>query len=140
MLMPETAMYENNGAVFRKYDVRLPREILYVKPETESLRMQKFPDDQLWSRVLSPYPGHHSATSGRINNISHWPKIRETALGPSSECGIAQRKLGFQGLCFQEWLHQSCDMRHDINNNRIPELLVGTCIRNRNSESVREAH
>lgn len=52
--VPETAMDENHGPVFRQDDVRLAGEGGHVKPEAVSRAVQKAADFTLRAGVLAP--------------------------------------------------------------------------------------
>src|SRR5262249_15924595 len=58
MTMPETAVDKNNRLIFAEYDVRLPREVITVKPESETIGEQYFTNKKLGLRVLRPNPAH----------------------------------------------------------------------------------
>ena len=71
MAMPEAAVYEDHGAVFRKYEVRPPVNLAGMKPEAKAARMQCPPERQFGLRVLSPYLRHHPGTGLLVHDIGH---------------------------------------------------------------------
>ena len=58
MLMPETAMDEDNCTVFWKHDVRPTGEIRLVQPVPESSSEQNATNDKLWLCVTSTNSTH----------------------------------------------------------------------------------
>lgn len=68
--MPETAVNENNGAVFRKCQIRFARQFC-MQAETQTCAMQETAHDKFGFRVLATNARHHSAACGAINNIRH---------------------------------------------------------------------
>jgi hypothetical protein len=40
MLMPKTTVHKNNSLVFRENDIRFPRQILSMEPESIALSVQ----------------------------------------------------------------------------------------------------
>lgn len=61
--VPEAAVHEDRGAVFRKDKVRSTVNLAGMKPETKTTRVQCPSESQLGPGVLSPDPRHHSGTS-----------------------------------------------------------------------------
>jgi hypothetical protein len=56
--MPEATMHENDGLAFFQNDVRAPRQILSMQPESIPHPMQQFANDYFRTRVFSPNPAH----------------------------------------------------------------------------------
>ena len=50
--MPETAADFYYGFIFRQYYIRLAGKIFYMKPETETMAMQKGTHNTLRSRIF----------------------------------------------------------------------------------------
>ncbi len=69
--VPEASVSKENSFVFRKDDIRLPRQGAIMQPEPESSRMQATSQRQLRLCVFTPNTGHHPAADLRGNNVSH---------------------------------------------------------------------
>lgn len=67
--MPEAAVYKYTGPQPRQYNVRLSGKVRAMKPETESVGMQKPAHQHFGFGVLPPYGRHHSRPAGRINYV-----------------------------------------------------------------------
>ena len=52
MPVPEAAMHKDRNSVFRKDEIRFSGQIVSVKPEPVPAGMQRFPDRDLWFRVM----------------------------------------------------------------------------------------
>lgn len=69
--MPEAAMDEDYGAVLGKDEVRFARQAFVVEQVAKALRMQAASDYHFGLGVLAPDAGHHPASHGGRNNVSH---------------------------------------------------------------------
>lgn len=69
MLVPEAAVYKYTGPQPRQYNVRLSGQVCTVKPETESVGMQKPAHQHFGFGVLPPYGRHHLRPAGGINYV-----------------------------------------------------------------------
>jgi len=70
MPMPKTSVHEDDGFVFRQYDVRVSGKILSVQPESITVFMEKRTHDFLGFRVLPLDLGHDFASFFRRYAIS----------------------------------------------------------------------
>lgn len=71
MSVPEAPVYENNGAIFWQYNIRLPGQSLDVDAEPESPFVKPAPDQQLGFRVLAVNARHDPAACGFVDGVSH---------------------------------------------------------------------
>jgi hypothetical protein len=71
VLMPEAAVYEDNGAVSWKDKIGLAREIIDIQPVTQAGRMQCFAYQLLRSGILSSDSSHVPAARRRIMYVCH---------------------------------------------------------------------
>lgn len=69
--MPEAAVYEDHGMMFRKNDVRPSVNLAGMNPEAKAARMQRPPEKQFGLCVLSSDPGHHPGASLLVHDIGH---------------------------------------------------------------------
>lgn len=71
MAMPETAVDEDHGLVFREYHIWLSGKIPGIDPEPETATVQKAANQYLRSGIFAANAGHHAAACFRINDIGH---------------------------------------------------------------------
>jgi len=64
MPMPEAAVDEDDGVVFREHDVGAPGEILTVKTEAEAPGVEHLPDQDFRFRIAAPDTGHYPGSLG----------------------------------------------------------------------------
>lgn len=69
--MPEAAMYEDDGMMLWKDQVRAPVDVICVQPIPKAARMQCPTERQFGLRILSPYPCHHPGTGLLVDYIRH---------------------------------------------------------------------
>jgi hypothetical protein len=67
--VPEAAMNENDGLVFRENNVRLAGQLLVMEPVTKACFMKRPTDDHFGLCVLAAYAGHHPASGRGIDHI-----------------------------------------------------------------------
>lgn len=72
-------MHKNREAKTRQDQIRLPRQILPVQPESISHRMKVLPHCQFRLGMLAPDCGHHSRPDGCLNDVSHVPAVSREA-------------------------------------------------------------
>lgn len=70
--MPETAVYKNDGAIFRKYEVGLSGELSVMKAKAKPAPVQAAAYNELGPSVAPPDAGHHPAANRRTDNIRHF--------------------------------------------------------------------
>ncbi len=96
MTVPETAMHEDGGAVFRQHDIRFPGQFPDMQAEPEALTVQQAPHEDFRFRVPPPDTGHHPASGGGIHHIRHG--IQANASGgwmtPACSCSIMVSTCG----------------------------------------------
>lgn len=94
--VPETTMYEDDRAVSRQHDIRLPGQFPDMETEPEALAVQQAPHEDFRFRVPPPYAGHHPASGCGINHICH--EIQANASGvstmPTCSCPIRASTCG----------------------------------------------
>ena len=61
MTVPETAVYEDDGLMSGKHDVRASGKVPVVQRKAVPHRMQQFPDLDLGLGIAAPDPGHEPA-------------------------------------------------------------------------------
>ena len=61
----------DDGAILRQNEVRSAVDLLRMKPEAETARVQCPPESQLGLGVLSPDPRHHPGTGLLVHDIGH---------------------------------------------------------------------
>lgn len=71
MPMPEAAVHKDDGAILRQNEVRSAVDLLRMKPEAETARVQCPPESQLGLGVVSPDPRHHPGTGLLVYDIGH---------------------------------------------------------------------
>ena len=71
MPVPETPVYENNGPVLRKNQIRPAGKILSMKTEAVSHAVKQRPDGKLGFCVLGGDAGHIPAAALRREVINH---------------------------------------------------------------------
>jgi hypothetical protein len=71
--MPEAAVYEDNGPVFGKYNIRLSRKACAVKSESQALTMKPPTDNAFGDCVSAPDAGHHAAASWFVDDVRQYP-------------------------------------------------------------------
>lgn len=69
--VPEAAVHEDHGAILRKDKVRSTVNLVGMKPEAETARVQCPPESQLRLCILSPHGGHHPRTGYLIDIIRY---------------------------------------------------------------------
>ena len=67
--MPETPVDEYHESKLGQYEVRATRQVIAMKPETESRRMEMSPHSHFRLGMLSSDRRHHSGAGCRINNV-----------------------------------------------------------------------
>ena len=69
--MPKASVYEDDGAVLGKHDIRFSGKVFSMQAEAKAVSMQHRPN--LFFRIcVGPLnAGHHPAASSGINNIRH---------------------------------------------------------------------
>ena len=60
MPMPETSPHLDNSSIFRENNIRMPRQIFYMKPKAESMPKEKRANHELWCRVIRSDSTHIS--------------------------------------------------------------------------------
>ena len=73
MPVPEAAVYKYTGPQPGQYNVRLSGKVRAMKPESESVGMQKPAHQHFGLRVLPPYGRHHARPAGGINYVHFAP-------------------------------------------------------------------
>ena len=73
--MPETTMNEHDCLVLWQNDIRATSQPRVLEAEAEARAMQGTSYYSLGSRILRPYPGHHSAAGRRIDYISQFGSV-----------------------------------------------------------------
>jgi hypothetical protein len=71
MLVPETAVDENDRTVFRKHEICFPRKLRGMNAESVSHAVQETLDPQLGFGVLSAYCGHDSTSRPAAKSVGH---------------------------------------------------------------------
>jgi hypothetical protein len=80
MPVPKTSMYKNYRLVFGQYNIRRPRQILYMQPVPKPVFMQKPAHQQFRLGILAVYARHVIAAGFFAVYIGHKAKVREIAL------------------------------------------------------------
>ena len=71
MHVPKTTMNKNYSPIFWKNYIRLARHVLGMKTKTKAVAMQDAANQQFRLRIFSPDAGHHPASGGLVDDISH---------------------------------------------------------------------
>jgi len=58
VLVPKTAMHEDDGAMLWKHDIRIARQICAMQTEAKTEAMQQLTDSDLGLRILLPDAPH----------------------------------------------------------------------------------
>ncbi len=85
MPMPETAVDKNDCPVPGENDIWFSCHVLDMKPETESLPVQKLANENFWPGMGGPDFGHHPAAGFRVDYVHHADGIRR-AMDMASPC------------------------------------------------------
>ena len=72
MLMPETAVYENNRAMSSQYDIWFAWQHLRAQPETKAKFVQGRPDRAFGRSVRCTHLSHDGAALRLRENVSHY--------------------------------------------------------------------
>ena len=62
MPMPKAPMHKNHRLVFRQYNIRLSRQVFYMQPVLEAMRVKKLTNQQFRLGILAFYPAHIAAS------------------------------------------------------------------------------
>ena len=71
MPVPKTTMSEYHRPIARQHDIRFARKRAIVESEAKTPGMKPFAENHFGPRVCSADPGHHPASSGRGDDVSH---------------------------------------------------------------------
>jgi len=71
MPMPEASVHEDNGVVFRQHDVRFAGQILGCNAIAQAMCVKVLSHDDFGFGVAPANAGHHPASRGAIDDISH---------------------------------------------------------------------
>jgi hypothetical protein len=71
MAMPEAAMHEYRSLKCRKCHVRFAGNVFRVQRVTKSGPVQRLSQDELGTRILAAYAGHHTAPRGGVYDVRH---------------------------------------------------------------------
>ena len=71
MTVPETAMHQHHGPVFRQHYIWAPGETLHMEPISQAQRMQGAPQKQFWLGIPSTDTRHHPRSSDSVYNVYH---------------------------------------------------------------------
>ncbi|BAK74858.1 hypothetical protein NH8B_0009 [Pseudogulbenkiania sp. NH8B] len=74
MAMPEAAMDEDHGLVFRENQIGLAGEVFDMQPVAESCCMKGFAENKLGLGVLAPDAGHHPAPGCLVYYVRHYAR------------------------------------------------------------------
>mgnify|MGYP005844136287 CR=1 FL=1 len=69
--VPEAAVYQDQGAVLREGNVRLPGKFVVVDSEPEALSMKGGTNQHFGFGVFALDAAHHSGTGRLVNYIGH---------------------------------------------------------------------
>lgn len=73
VLVPEAAVHEDDGLVFRQHKIGLARYAFRMEAIAEAQRVQGPPEGQFRLRVLSSDSGHHPGTGLAVDDVGHLP-------------------------------------------------------------------
>jgi hypothetical protein len=69
--VPEAAVHEYHGAIFRQHEIRTSRQRTGVEPVAQSGSMKEAPETQLWRSVSLAYPRHHPRACCGVDDVRH---------------------------------------------------------------------
>jgi len=110
VLMPETAIYENDGPVPRENQIGLARQVFRMQPVAQPSRMQRAPNQQFRLRMATSDGSHIPAARSLVVNV------RQGSGGFAPLSGSNQR-LNMR-------LHDACYFLKHRHRHRIPKLLI----------------
>lgn len=123
-------MHKNRCPVFAQYQVRLTRKLFVVKAKTEAESMQVLTNRQFRCGVFRPYSSHHPAARRGVYYVSHLRK----------QWCLRYARTFLLGECQYMWAHDARHFANHRHRNRVAELPIGLCVRNRDLKIIREAH
>jgi len=71
--MPEAAMHEDNGLIFRQHNVGFAGKVLPVKTKPKTKFVEKRANALLRGRVLAPNSAHVPGTTFFVQPVTHGP-------------------------------------------------------------------
>jgi len=97
--VPEAAVHENNGAVFRENNIGLTRQVFSVKAVSVPKSVKDRANPHLGIGIPAFYRSHVSAALFRTMNVCHDQAIPERLSRSLNHCGKARNSEQRSSLC-----------------------------------------